>query len=82
MARYMGLIKQRLWSFTTLKLEHIPRDSNERVDTLVVVATSVPIKETVFLSIYYQPTLFIVTYRVSSDDSYIALSELGRISEQ
>ena len=82
MARYMGLIKQQLWSFTAWKLEHIPRDSNERVDTLAVVAASVPIKETVFLPIYYQPTSSIITDRVSLDDFYIALSELGKISEQ
>ena len=30
-------------------------DSNEEVDALAVVATSFPIKETMFLPIYYQP---------------------------
>ena len=51
MARYMGLVKQRLGNFATWKLENIPRDSNERSDALAEVATSIPIKETVFLPI-------------------------------
>ena len=43
MARYVGLVKQRLRSFVAWKLEHIPRGSNERADELVVVAASIPI---------------------------------------
>ena len=38
MARYMGLVKKPLWSFAASKLEHIPRDSNEKVDTMAVMA--------------------------------------------
>ena len=57
MARYMGLIKQRLGSFLAWKLKHIPKDSNERAYALVAglatVVASIPIKETVFLPIYY-----------------------------
>ena len=53
MARYMGLVKQRLGSFEAWKLKHTPRDSNERVDTLEAVVASIPIKETIFLPIYY-----------------------------
>ena len=68
MARYVGLVKKRLGSFVTWKLEHIPRGSNERVDALVVVAASILITETVFLSIYYQLTSFITTDRVSQID--------------
>ena len=30
MARYVGLVKQQLGSFEACRLEHIPRDSNER----------------------------------------------------
>ena len=37
MAKYMGLVKQRLRIFVAWKLEHFPRDSNERVDVLAVV---------------------------------------------
>ena len=37
------------------RLEHIPRDSNENVDALAVVTASLPIKEIVFLLVYYQP---------------------------
>ena len=53
MARYMGLVKKRLRNFMGWKLEHILRDSNERADGLAAIATSIPIKETVFLPIYY-----------------------------
>ena len=49
MARYIGLVKQRLRSFATWKLEHIPRDSNERADALAVMVASIPIKEIVSL---------------------------------
>ena len=59
MVKYVGLIKQRLGSFTALRLEHIPRDSNKKADPLVAMATSIIIKETVFLPIYYQPALSI-----------------------
>ena len=38
MDKYMGLVKQRLRSFAAWKLENFPRDSNERVDALAVVA--------------------------------------------
>ena len=68
MARYVGLDKQRLRSFAAWRLEHIPRDSNERVNTLAVVASSIPIKETVFLLIYYQSTSSITTDQVSQID--------------
>ena len=68
MAKYVGLVKQRLEIFTTWKLEHILRDSNQRVDTLVAVVASIPIKEIVFLPIYYQPTSSITTDRVSQID--------------
>ena len=68
MARYVRLVKQRLGIFTTWKLEHIPRDSNERVDALAVVAASIPIKEIVFLLIYYQLVLSITNDRVSQID--------------
>ena len=53
MARYMGLVKQRLGSFVAWKLEHILRDSNERANEVAAVVASVIIKEIVFLPIYY-----------------------------
>ena len=55
MEKYVSLIKQRLGSFSVWKLEHIPRDCNEKADTLAAVAASLPMTETMFLSIYYQP---------------------------
>ena len=68
MARYVGLVMQRLGSFVALRLEHIPRDSNERADAFAVVAASIPIKEIVFLLIYYQPMSSIKIDRVSQID--------------
>ena len=53
MAKYITLVKQRLSSFSAWKLEHVPRDSNEIVDALAAVAASLPVTETIFLSIYY-----------------------------
>ena len=64
----MGLVKQQLRSFATWKLDHILRDSNERAEELAIVATSIPIKETVFLPIYHQSASSITTNRVSQID--------------
>ena len=65
MAKYVALIKQRLAGFSTWKLEHVPRDSNEKADTLSAAAASLPITETIFLPIYYQPNSLIATIRVN-----------------
>ena len=53
MTKYVFLVKQRLGSFSAWKLEHIPRDCNEKADALAAVAASLPMTETVFLPIYY-----------------------------
>ena len=55
MVKYVSRVKQHLNSFPVWKLEHIPRDSNEKADTLASVAASLPITETIFLPIYYHP---------------------------
>ena len=65
MVKYASLVKQQLGSFAAWKLEHIPRDSNEKANALTAVAASIPIKETVFLPVYYQPASSITTDRVS-----------------
>ena len=65
MDRYVGLFNQQLGSFRAWKLEHILRDSNERADAFSVVVASIPIKETVFLPIYYQPASSITNDRVN-----------------
>ena len=65
MEKYVSLVKQRLGSFSAWTLEHIPRDCNEKVDALATVAASLPMTETVFLPIYYQPDSSIITTRVS-----------------
>ena len=86
--RYACLVKQRLGSFTAWKLEHILRDSNEKVDVLVAMVASIPIIETVFLLVYYQSALSITTNQVSKIDEacsswmtpimhYLSLGELS-----
>ena len=65
MAKYAYLVKQKLSTLSTWKLEHVPRDSNERVDALAAVAASLPIKETIYLPIYYQPGSSILPTKVS-----------------
>ena len=68
MENYLSLVKQRLGSFSAWKLEHIPKDCNEKADALATVAASLSITETVFLPIYYQPNSSIITTRVSQVD--------------
>ena len=53
MTKYVSLVKQHLGSFLAWKLEHIPRDCNEKVDALAAVAASLLTTEIVFLPIYY-----------------------------
>ena len=65
MAKYVTLVKQRLDGFSTWKLKHVPRKSNEKADALAVVAASLLITETIFLPMYYQPDSSISTIRVS-----------------
>ena len=65
MEKYVSLVKQRLGSFSTWKLEHIPRDCNEKANAFAAVAASLPMIETVFLPIYYQSDSSIITTRVS-----------------
>ena len=48
--------------------EHVPRDSNEKVDALAAVAASLPIKETVFLLVYLQPASSITANQVNEID--------------
>ena len=68
MAKYVSLVKQHLSSFSAWKLEHIPRDSNEKADTFAVVDASFLMTEIVFLPIYYQSDSSIVTTWVSQVD--------------
>ena len=68
MEKYASLVKQHLGNFLVWKLEHIPRDCNEKVDALAAVAASLMMKETVFLFIYYRLDSSIITTRVSQVD--------------
>ena len=68
MAKYVSSVKQRLGSFSAWKIEHIPRDCNEKVDALAAVAASLPMTKTVFLLIYYWSDSSIITIRVSQVD--------------
>ena len=68
MVKYVSQVKQRLSSFSIWKLEHIPRDFNEKADALASVAASLPITETIFLPIYYQPISSIASLQVNQVD--------------
>ena len=68
MIKYVCLVKLRLQSFAIWKLEHIPRNSNEKANVLAIVAASLPIKETVFLLVYLQPTSSITINQVNEID--------------
>ena len=61
MAKYMSLINLRLGSFIAWQLEHVPRSSNEKADALAAVITSLPIKETLLLLVYYHSESSITT---------------------
>ena len=54
MVKCVSRVKQRLSSFPVWKLEHVPKDSNEKVDALASMTASLPITETIFMPIYYQ----------------------------
>ena len=43
MAKYVSLVKQLLCSFLAWRLEHIPRDYNEKADALATVVASLSI---------------------------------------
>ena len=68
MTKYVSFINLRLGSFIAWRLEHVPRDSNEKVDVLATMGASLPIKETVLLPIYYHPESSITINRVNKID--------------
>ena len=65
MAKYASLVKHKLNTLSAWKIEHVSRDCNERADALATVAASLPIRETIFLPIYYQPDSLILHAQVS-----------------
>ena len=65
MAKYASLVKHKLNTLSAWKLEHVPQACNERAYALAAVAASLPIRETVFLPIYYQPVSSILHAQVS-----------------
>ena len=62
MTKYVALVKQRLDGFSTWKLKHVPKETNEKADALAAIAASLPITETIFLPIYYQSNSSIAHY--------------------
>ena len=68
MAKYVSLVKQRLGIFSAWKLERIPRVCNEKLDALATIAAFLPMTETVFIPLYYQPDSSIITTRISQVD--------------
>ena len=65
MTKYASLVKQKLSTLSAWKLEHVPKDRNERANALTVVVASFPIKETIYIPIYYQPGSSILHTQVS-----------------
>ena len=65
MTKYAFLVKQKLNTLSAWKLEYVPQDCNKRADALAAVAASLPVRETVFLPIYYQPDSSILRAQVS-----------------
>ena len=68
MVKYISRVKQLLSSFSVWKLEHIPRDFNEKANALASMASSLPITETIFLPIYYQPVSSIASPQINQVD--------------
>ena len=65
MTKYVFLVKRKLNTLLTWKLEHVPLDCNERANALAAVAASFSITETVFLPIYYQPDFSILGAQIN-----------------
>ena len=68
MVKYVSWVKQRVSSFPVWKLEHIPKDCNEKADALASVAASLPLTETIFLPIYYQSATSIGSSQINQVD--------------
>ena len=68
MTRYMSLVNLCLGSFTAWPLEHVLRNSKEKVDALAAIVASLLIKEIVLLPVYYLPKSLITTSRVNEID--------------
>ena len=71
MAKYVSRVKQGLGSFSIWKLEHVPRDCNDKVDALAAVAASMPIAESIILPIYYQLFSSISPSQVSQVEEFL-----------
>ena len=68
MTKYVSQVNLHLGNFTAWQLEHVPRNYNEKVDALAVIAVSLIIKETVLLPMYYLTESSITTSRVNEID--------------
>ena len=65
MTKYASLAKQKLSTLSIWRLEHVPRDRNERADALAAIAASLPLRESIYLPIYYKPESSILHTQVS-----------------
>ena len=70
MTKYASLVKNKLNTLSAWKIEHVTRDCNERANALAVVAASLPIRETVFLPIYYQPESSILHAQINQIEEF------------
>lgn len=60
MARYLTLVDARTEKLDGWSIWRVPQEKNKRANTLVEVATTLPIQETTVLAIYLQitPSIF------------------------
>ena len=65
MTKYASLDKQKPSTLSTWRLEHVSRDYNERADALAAIAASLPLREAIYLPIYYKPESSILHTQVS-----------------
>lgn len=59
MTRYLTLVNTRMEKLDKWSIKRVPQEEKGQVDALVGVATTLPIQETMMLTVYFQATHFI-----------------------
>ena len=77
MTRYLTLVNTRMEKLDKWSIKRVPQEEKGQVDALVGVATTLPIQETMMLTVYFQATHFISLERVHDID----YANLGWIEE-
>ena len=66
MAHYLTLVEDCLAKLGEWVIERVPRTENLKVDVLVKIAITLPIKEVVLLAIYFYATSLITSASIYS----------------